>query len=173
MGWGGVSPPNTPESQITLWKTLQKSHLLEKDHFLSSFSELPAGRQRLEGSWRSRWDWHGAAATPQPRGSFGRGARSLQLRSCCLMLPAGSWEHPDLRCRWERRDLAPPLLVPQASGSPVFLLFSGEAAQLVIVMRLERLGAEQGLEPPCAAAGSSRSSTLFSICFSCHCSGRN
>lgn len=40
-------------------------------------------------------------------------------------------------CRWERRDLVPPLLVPQASGSPVFLLFSGEAAQLVITMRLE------------------------------------
>lgn len=38
----------------------------------------------------------------------------------------------------------PPLLMPQAPAIPIFLLLSGEAAQLVIVMRLERLGAEFG-----------------------------
>lgn len=97
-------------------------------------------------------------------------SRSMQLRFChpasaTLCCQQGAGSTPSHGRRWGRRAargefgtiqicrvcvrLVPPLLMPQASIKPGFLLVSGEAARLVIAMRLERLGEDQGPDPLC------------------------
>lgn len=51
MGVGRNEPSkHLPESRVNLRKALQRNNSLVNDRFLSSFSELPAGRQGLEAT---------------------------------------------------------------------------------------------------------------------------
>lgn len=162
MGVGRSEPSkHLPEGRVNLRKASQKNNLLVNDHFLSSFAEVPAGHCPAGGQLLVpvglMWCCSQSLAR---RGLWQRNrdpCSSASAASCCQQ---GAGSILTCGCRWERRDLVPPLLMPQASASPAFLLFSGEAAQLVITLRLERLGAERGQDPLCAAAGtgSSRSS---------------
>lgn len=171
-----------------------------ENHLLSSLpvSHPQTDRGRRVTAVRGDTDAPPAAA-PQPGEGFAatEESRSMQLRFCQPMLPAGSWERPGCGARVGKEGSAGDLGAvqicrvcgeacaspPDAASlhQPKFPPHPGRGSwargydEAGEVGRRPRAGSSlrAASGPAAAGAGSSGSSGPICICFSCHFSGKN
>lgn len=138
-------------------------------HFLSC---LQAGR-----GWKATAGPCGTDMVLQPvlslEAALAEEPWSLQLCFCCLMLPAGSQEHPDLWVQMGKERSCPSPPDATSLWEPSFPPLLRRGSSTCDYDEAGEVGSRVRPHPLCAATGSSRSSTLIPLCFSCHCSGRN